>query len=193
MTGYPIMEPPFLSFPIEEMKKKQVEQHFNWYMAQIEGRIKQLNEFINLENKELVLDKTPESLIDLWEWFQGHIEYEDKTEEEINKSCEGQPEWFQEILRKSTKKMTLLTMALAEDIAIYFSETMIHNHPQVHWGYLMKPKKLDGAKLPILLGFECNLSANPRNLVSVCIYKSTEKKNKYELYETYNIWVSHVI
>ena len=55
------MEPPFLSFPIEEMKKKQVEQHFNWYMAQIEGRIKQLNEFINLENKELVLDKTPES------------------------------------------------------------------------------------------------------------------------------------
>ena len=193
MTGYPIMEPPFLSFPIEEMKKKQVEQHFNWYMTQIEGRIKQLNEFINLENKNVVLDKTPESLIDLWEWFQGHIEYEDKTEEEINKSCEGQPEWFQEILRKSTKKMTLLTMALAEDIAIYFSETMIHNHPQVHWGYLMKPKKLDGAKLPILLGFECILSANPRNLVSVCIYKSTEKKNKYELYETYNIWVSHVI
>ena len=32
MTGYPIMEPPFLSFPIEEMKKKQVEQHFNWYL-----------------------------------------------------------------------------------------------------------------------------------------------------------------
>ena len=127
MTGYPIMEPPFLSFPIEEMKKKQVEQHFNWYMTQIEGRIKQLNEFINLENKELVLDKTPESLIDLWEWYENHIEYENKTEEEINKSCEGQPEWFQEILRQDTKKMTLLTMALAEDIDIYFSETMIHN------------------------------------------------------------------
>ena len=61
MTGYPIMEPPFLSFPIEEMKKKQVEQHFNWYMTQIEGRIKQLNEFINLEKKDVVLDKTPES------------------------------------------------------------------------------------------------------------------------------------
>ena len=104
MTGYPIMEPPFLSFPIEEMKKKQVEQHFNWYMAQIEGRIKQLNEFINLENKELVLDKTPESLIDLWEWYENHIEYENKTEEEINKSCEGQPEWFQEILKQDTKK-----------------------------------------------------------------------------------------
>ena len=43
------------------MNKKQVEQHFNRYMTQIEGRIKQLNEFIYLENKELALDKTPES------------------------------------------------------------------------------------------------------------------------------------
>ena len=192
MAGYPIMEPPFLSFPIEEMKKKQVEQHFNWYMTQIEGRIKQLNEFINLEKKDVVLDKTPESLIDLWEWFQEHIEYEDKTEEEINKSCEGQPEWFQEILRQDTKKMTLLTMALAEDIAIDFSETMIHNHPQVHWGYRMKPKKLDGVNIPILLGFEGDISSNPRNLVSVCIYKSTDKKNKYQLYETYNKWVDNI-
>ena len=39
MTGYPIMEPPFLSFPIEEMKKKQVEQYFNRYMTQIEGNL----------------------------------------------------------------------------------------------------------------------------------------------------------
>ena len=192
MTGYPIMEPPFLSFPIEEMKKNQVEQHFNWYMTQIEGRIKQLNKFINLEKKDVVLDKTPESLIDLWEWSQEHIEYEDKTEEEINKSCEGQPEWFQEILRQGTKKMTLLTMALAEDIAIYFSETMIHNHPQVHWGYLMKPKKLDGVNIPILLGFEGNMCVNPRRLVSVCISKSTDKKNKYKLYEVYNIWVNNI-
>ena len=192
MTGYPIMEPPFLSFPIEDMKKKQVEQHFNWYMTQIEGRIKQLNEFINLEKKDVVLDKTPESLIDLWEWFQEHIEYEDKTEEEINKSCEGQPEWFQEILRQDTKKMTLLTMALAEDIAIYFSETMIHNHPQVHWGYLMKPKKLDGVNIPILLGFKGNDCVNPRTLITVCIYKTTEKKNKYKLYEVYNIWVNNI-
>jgi len=193
MTGYPIMEPPFEFVPFEEMKKKQAEQYFNWYMTQIEDRIKQLNEFINLENKKLVLDKTPESLIDLWEWFQEHIEYEDKTEEEINKSCEGQPEWFQEILRHSTIKMTLLTMALAEDIAIYFSETMIHNHPQVHWGYLMKPKKLDGVNQPILLGFKGNDCANPIGLISVCIYNSTEKKNKYELYETYNIWVKHIV
>ena len=192
MTGYPIMEPPFEFVPFEEMKKKQVEQHFNWYMTQIEGRIKQLNDFINLEKKDVVLDKTPESLIDLWEWFQEHIEYEDKTEEEINESCEGQPEWFQEILRQSTKKMTLLTMALAEDIAIYFSETMIHNHPQVHWGYRMKPKKLDGVNIPILLGFEGDISSNPRNMVSVCIYKSTDKKNKYQLYETYNKWVDNI-
>ena len=88
--------------------------------------------------------------------------------------------------------MTLLTMALAEDIAIYFSETMIHNHPQVHWGYRMKPKKLDGVNIPILLGFEGDISSNPRNLVSVCIYKSTDKKNKYQLYETYNKWVDNI-
>ena len=59
MTGYPIMEPPFLSFPIEEMKKKQVEQHFNWYMTQIEGRIKQLMNILTWKTKNLYLIRHP--------------------------------------------------------------------------------------------------------------------------------------
>jgi len=59
MTGYPIMEPPFLSFPIEEMKKKQVEQHFNWYMTQIEGRIKQLMNLLTWKTKNLYLIRHP--------------------------------------------------------------------------------------------------------------------------------------
>lgn len=189
---YPLMETPFVLIPFEDMKKKQAEQYFQWYISEIKNRIVQLNQFIKHETNNILLDKTPEALIDLWEWFENHIEFKEKTEEEIKKELNGQPEWFRDILLKNTKILTILTMALAEDIAIYFSETMIFNHPEVQWGYRMKPKKLDGVNQPILLGFKGDICVNPRRLIKVCIYNSAEKKNKYELYETYNIWINNI-
>ncbi|SET32066.1 hypothetical protein, partial [[Clostridium] polysaccharolyticum] len=59
--------------------------------------------------------------------------------------------------------------------------------------YKTKPKKLIGANQPMLLGFEHGeLSLEQRNAVMVCAYRSLEKKNKMELYETYEINERHV-
>ena len=186
--NYPIMEPPFILLPFEEMKKKQVEQYFQWYMTEKENRIRQLDKFIKQETTKILLDNTAKSLIDLWEWFEGRIEYQEKTEGELHNEISGKPIWIQEIMQQTPKRLTLLTMALAEDIAIYFSDTMIKNHSEIDWGYRMKPKKLDGVNQPILVGFRGDISTNPRTLISVCISKSTRKKNKYQLHETYEIW-----
>ncbi|MDD4295464.1 MAG: hypothetical protein PHC69_00710 [Ruminiclostridium sp.] len=95
---------------------------------------------------------------------------------------------MREIILQSTKKMTILTMALANDIAIYFGETIIHSNPNIRWGYLLKPAKLDGVKQPILLGFKGDVSMNPRGIVHVCILKSSRQKNKMKLNETYTNW-----
>lgn len=190
--NYPLMETPFVLIPFGDMKKKQVEEYFQWYMSQIEDRIYLLKQFINQDTNSVLLNKTPESLIDLWEWFENHIEFEEKTEQDVQKELREQPEWFHEMLLQNTTRLTILTMELAEDIAIYFSETMIFNNSSVHWGYRMKPKKLDGVNRPILLGFNGDICVNPRRLVSVCLHRSSEKKNKYELYETYNIWVKNI-
>ena len=63
------MTPPFDLIPFEDMKKKQAEQYFVWYIDTIEQRIQNLEKYINLTGTHMVLDKTPNSLIELWDWF----------------------------------------------------------------------------------------------------------------------------
>jgi hypothetical protein len=90
-------------------------------MAEKDKRIIQLEQYINKSNtKKVVLDKSPESLIPLWEWFEKRIEFEERSEEEMADLINGKPEWMQEIILQNTKKMTLLTMALTDDIASYY-------------------------------------------------------------------------
>lgn len=189
---YPLMETPFILVPFKEMNKKQVEQYFNWFIQEKEKRMTQLEICVNQEIKSVVLDKTPESLIPLWDWFESHIEWEDKTEEELKDELVGRPEWMYPHILVHTKKATILTMALERDIAIYFAETLINNHPNIYWGYRMKPKRLDGVNQPILLGFKGDISVNYRRLVNVCLLKSSRKKDKNQLYELYNIWCENV-
>ena len=190
---YPLMETPFVLVPYEEMNKKQVEQYFQWFMTEKDKRIMQLEQYINKSNMgKVVLNKSPESLIPLWEWFEERIEFEERSEKEMADLTNGKPEWMQEIIIQNTKKMTLLTMALTTDIATYFGDTLIHNNPSIRWGYLLKPKKLDGVKEPILLGFKGDISMNPRGIVHVCVLRCSRQKNKNELYETYNIWLKNI-
>ncbi len=190
---YPLMETPFVLVPFEEMNKKQVEQYYQWFMTEKDKRIHQLEEYINKNNTEkVVLDKSPESLIPLWEWFEHQIEWEERSQKEIDDEVKGKPEWMREIIQQSTKKMTILTMALTTDIATYFGETLIYNNPSIRWGYLLKPLKLDGVKEPILLGFKKNISMNPRGIVHVCVLKSSRQKNKMKLFESYTNWLDMV-
>lgn len=59
------MTPPFKLISFEDMKKKQAEQYFVWYIDTIEQRIQNLEKYINLTGTRMVLDKTPNSLIEL--------------------------------------------------------------------------------------------------------------------------------
>lgn len=189
---YPLMEPPFVLVSFNDMNKKQAEQYFIWYMLEKEKRIKQLEQYVNRDPRRVVLDKSPESLIPLWEWFEDRIEWEKRPEEEMKEEFLGEQERIRNILLQNTKQITGLTMALAEDIAIYFSDTLIFNNPTVHWGYKMKPKKLDGVKQPIILGFKGDICVNPRSLVELCILRSSRKKSKEELFGTYTILLRNI-
>ena len=66
---YEEMVIPFEVVPFEEMKKKQVEQYFQWYMDTLVERLCRLQNYITKTGGTVVLDKTPESLISLWEWL----------------------------------------------------------------------------------------------------------------------------
>ncbi len=190
---YPIMETPFELVNFECMKKKQVEQYFQWFMLEKENRLSLLEKYIDYKSeKKVVLDKTPESLIDLWEWFEGEIEWEEKSKEELREELRGRPEWMHEIIMSNTKEETLLTKAIACDIATYFAETILHNNASIRWGYLTRPKKLDGVNRPILVGFKYNMSMNPITLIGVAVSKSLKSRDTHRLYGIYNVWLEYI-
>ena len=194
MNEYNLVKPPFEFIPPRERNKKQTKQYFDWFLTQIDTRIEILQDYIDkTSNKKIVLDKSPESLIDLWEWFEDKIVEEKMTDEEIEKMLEGKNKYEREMIKDVNTKLSTLTLAIALDIATYFGETIIHNNPVIYWGYETKPKKLMGVNQPTLQGFENGkLSLDQRNAVMVCVYRSLENKNKMELYETYEINERHV-
>lgn len=194
MNEYSLMETPFEYIPPNERNKKQTKQYFDWFLTQIDTRIEILQNYIDkTSTKKIVLDKSPESLIDLWEWFEDKIVEEKMTDEEIEKMLAGKNRFERDVLKDTNTKLSTLTLALALDISTYFGETMIHNNPVIYWGYETKPKMLIGVNQPTLLGFEHGkLSLDQRNAVMVCIRRSIRKRNKMELFETYEINERHV-
>ncbi|GEM_PF-456731 len=189
---YPLMEIPFAVVSFRDMKKNQAEQYFIWYMHEKEKRIKQLEQYVNQDLLCVILDKSPESLISLWEWFENKIEWKKSSEEELREELIGKTERVRNNLLKKTKRLSALTRALAEDIAIYFSDTLIYNNPEIHWGYRMKPKKLNGVNQPILMGFKGNICVNPKELIDLCILRSSGKRNREELFDTYAILLKNI-
>ncbi|MGB8454361.1 MAG: hypothetical protein WCD89_18775 [Anaerocolumna sp.] len=155
-------------------------------MKEKDNRVLLLEQYCNMDSdRKIILDKTPQSLTHLWEWFESHIEWEDKKEEEIQKDLELRPQWMHEYILQATDKISIRTMALASDIATYYGETLIKNNPQIKWGYKLKPDKLDGVKKPILLGYKGNLSCDPRTIIDVLIRKSSREKCGSRLYDAY--------
>jgi hypothetical protein len=152
------MTPPFELISFEDMKKKQAEQYFVWYIDTIEQRIQNLEKYINLTGTRMVLDKTPNSLIELWDWFSNHIEVCTKDEQELMLESTMRPDWIKAHIMSDRRKLSLNTIMIAVDISAYFGEVFIKNNPNIYWGYLSKPKKLHGVNRPRLLGFAGDMS-----------------------------------
>lgn len=183
--SYKEMIIPFMVVPFEEMKKKQAEQYYRWYMDTLDERICRLQKHITETGNMLVLDKTPESLIGLWEWFEPRIELCQKTDLELEDEVNGASERMRYHVLENTKKLSVETVTIAWDIAAYFGEVIIVNNPQIRWGYLTTPKKLHGVNRPRLLGFAGDMTVYVYGRIEVGIWKSLDKFDKMRLYDMY--------
>lgn len=181
------MTPPFDFIPFEDMKKKQAEQYFVWYIDTIEQRIQNLEKYINLTGTHMVLDKTPNSLIELWDWFSNHIEVCTKDEQELMLELAMRPNWIKAHIMSDRRKLSLNTIMIAVDISAYFGEVFIKNNPNIYWGYLSKPKKLHGVNRPRLLGFAGDMSVYVYGRVEVCIWKTIETVDNMHLFNMYQV------
>lgn len=181
------MTPPFELISFEDMKKKQAEQYFVWYIDTIEQRIQNLEKYINLTGTHMVLDKTPNSLIELWDWFSNHIEVCTKDEQELMLELAMRPNWIKAHIMSDRRKLSLNTIMIAVDISAYFGEVFIKNNPNIYWGYLSKPKKLHGVNRPRLLGFAGDMSVYPYGRVEMCIWKTIETVDNMHLFNMYQV------
>lgn len=181
------MTPPFDLIPFEDMKKKQAEQYFVWYIDTIEQRIQNLEKYINLTGTHMVLDKTPNSLIELWDWFSNHIEVCTKDEQELMLELAMRPNWIKAHIMSDRRKLSLNTIMIAVDISAYFGEVFIKNNPNIYWGYLSKPKKLHGVNRPRLLGVAGDMSVYVYGRVEVCIWKTIETVDNMHLFNMYQV------
>lgn len=181
------MTPPFELISFEDMKKKQAEQYFVWYIDTIEQRIQNLEKYINLTGTRMVLDKTPNSLIELWDWFSNHIEVCTKDEQELMLELTMRPDWIKAHIMSDRRKLSLNTIMIAVDISAYFGEVFIKNNPNIYWGYLSKPKKLHVVNRPRLLGFAGDMSVYPYGRVEMCIWKTIETVDNMHLFNMYQV------
>lgn len=181
------MTPPFELISFEDMKKKQAEQYFVWYIDTIEQRIQNLEKYINLTGTRMVLDKTPNSLIELWDWFSNHIEVCTKDKQELMLELTMRPDWIKARIMSDRRKLSLNTIMITVDISAYFGEVFIKNNPNIYWGYLSKPKKLHGVNRPRLLGFAGDMSVYPYGRVEMCIWKTIETVDNMHLFNMYQV------
>ncbi|MDG0790939.1 hypothetical protein OMP38_08725 [Cohnella ginsengisoli] len=114
--SYPMMIPPFKIVEFSELTKKQAKEHFDWFVNEIPTRINILMgaiEFSGMKNIER-FDKSPESLIILWEWLKKRIKTVPISEEEMDGLRSALPEWV--LKDVSDWKLDTGTSTMAVDV-----------------------------------------------------------------------------
>lgn len=185
---YKMMIPSFEHRTFSQMTKKECEMYFRWYIAQIEERISVLEQYICSTGGDVVFDYSPESLKQLWGWYEERITLIPKSEEELTNEKEKYPEWMHNYLSKT--KISYHTLMYGMDVAIYFGEVIIRNsNARVNWGYFNKPKSRMSVNEPVLLGFVNGMDLNPRLVVINCSRRSSTEKKAERLLEMYYEWM----
>ena len=173
------------------LTKAQAKQYFEWYVEQTDLRINQLSQYMQSTNgTAFFCDYTPESLIDLWEWFEPQIRVVEKSADEYEAELKRFPSWMHDSISKET--MSIKTLALITDISFHFAQTFITQNPSVYWGYFTKPKNKVSVNMPVLMGFQSNMKLDPRRIVYVCALKSCRTCDKKRLFDIYQTWLGYI-
>ena len=188
---YDMMTCPFEYDSFKNLRKKEAEKYFNWYVNQIEYRITALKEAVLQDRRKIALNYSLESLIPLWDWYETKIRLVNKSEDELKKEFAKYPKWLHsEILRT---KISPETLSYGMDIAVYFAEVVIREScGRIRWGYFTTPRNRMSVNEPVLLGFKGNMDMNPRLVIVNCTRRSSREANRDRLIDLYHTWMAYV-
>jgi len=135
------------------------------------------------------LDMTPQSLVKLWTWFIPRINTVTKSDQEIAEELKKVPEWLKDKVIENKRKLSVGSLSLAMDIAIYFGEVFTHNFDKLYWGFVTKPRSLAYVNRPVIMGFSTGIELDPRillhNLTLNVIEGNTDREELFNLYEVW--------
>ena len=173
----------------DSMTKKEAKEYFETFVREIPHRMEILEEYVNGRYKANVkFDYTIESLVPLWAWFESVMTIEERTQEEIDRDLSVLAEWMHDIVLQHTTRPSLTTIAIGNDIAIYFAEVFRKHNSKAYWTYIATAKKHMSYNHPVLMGFVNKMDMNPEMLIITCIRKSLQDRNPNRLVELCNTW-----
>lgn len=189
---YRLMEPPFEIKAFKDMNKKEAMKHFEWYVNEAPKRIELLREAILYTDfiEKDKLDFSEESLKLLWKWFIPRVKLVSKTTEEIGSELDKYPDWMKEYVSK--EKLSMESLTLTMDIAIYFAEVFIRNFDEVKWGVITKPKSLVYVNRPVLIGFRNSELDTRRIIFNLANKVSKGNHDENALYNIYKVWEGYI-
>ena len=187
---YIMMEIPAGMFSDDKITQNEIHQNFEHYIAQRDQRIEYLGAYINNTGVNVKFDYSPNSLIDLWKWYETQIEIVEKPKKEWKLQISQYPDWMKDFVSK--EKISENTLKIALDVSFYFAEVIIRNNKKIEWGYFTSPRNRTSVNQPTLVGFVNDIDLNPRTIVLNCTRKSIRKKDEGILFNMYNIWMQYV-
>ncbi|MGE7667141.1 hypothetical protein ACQKMN_15650 [Ureibacillus composti] len=193
---YPLMDPPFEIKSFEKMTKKEAQIHFDWYVREVPKRVELIKKaYLETSGGKLEdLDLSSNSLVHIWKWFIPRIVTITKSDEEIEDELKNAPEWLKEKVIENKKKLTVGSLSLAMDLAIYFAEVFIHNFDKLYWGFVTKPKSLIYVYSPVIMGFSTGIELDPRNIVYNLTLKiiNDKRANEEDLFNIFKAWENDI-
>ncbi len=177
---------------LREMSNEESKLFLDWMLGNQYKRIEILVSYINAtSDKYFGANFSPESLKPLGEWFVKMIEVRPKTEEEIKGEKVKKPEWLQ--YQIGDKELTEKTYSLIFDIAFYFSQVFLRNHPQIAWKIHNGGKTDIDYNQPVLVGFD-KTHLNPIRIIDVATRGMRSGKHSgNRLHELYDVWKKHIV
>lgn len=187
------LECPIKKDSFDVFSKREAELYFKWYTEHIDERIQYLQSYIDLENPAIRLNFSVDSLVPVWEWYEKKIIVEHYTKRELKREAKKYPDWLRDEILSDDTKISVNTLAICDDLAIYFAEVIRKNNPDIiYWGYYTKPKNRMSVNEPVLLGFEKGIEMNPRRILYHCTLSSVEEPEKNMLFDLYHTWMRYI-
>lgn len=190
MCDYELIKLPVKS-RLREMSDAESKLFLDWVLRNQYKRIETLVSYINATSERYFgADFSPESLKPLGEWFAKKIELRPKGQDEIEREKEKLPEWVHYQIGDTA--LTAKTTSLIIDIAFYFSQVFLRNHPQITWKIHKGGKLNIDYNQPVLTGFG-KTHLNPIRIVDVAAGGILSGQHRTDrLYELYTIWRKHL-